>query len=540
MRLYSRIRERTVIMAKKEPIQKKPIANKGYKSDKQLARLAEKKKNEKNAFVKKVVVRGVAAVVAVALVVTAAVVGYNAVLDGGNLLRSRSAMETDNFNVTSAMMSYYVYDGFYDYVEELGGDSAAKAKGLDVNKSLKKQAQSSTGVYTWFDYFLDEAKAETEDMLIKLEAAKQDGVELTAEELADVKAKASVLDVNKYGRGLLMADIEKAMEYRALADKYTEKVEGAITVTEEELEEYYEKHKEDYQRADYLKYVIHYDLKKDNASTSSATSSNSGKDEIVYGRDYDEAKKLADELKACESKTAFLDKIVELFEEEKEGLEEELLITGLKPSEGVKLNDWVFDEETKVGDTMSEQSSSAGTFTVYMLDKAAYRSEIPVATIRRILLNKKVVSSEKDEDGEETNQVYETDEEYEKRVKDLLDSYLAGDKTAENFGKLADENSADKKNKGGLYENIEAENLGDAIADWVYEEGRKQGDTGMVMEAGAWNILYFDSVGEAAWKFEANEDVYEQKVADAWTEIEKRDITVIAHHNYMDSIPAAK
>ena len=550
----------------KTPEKKKPIANGTYKSEARLAREAAARKEIKTAALKKIIISSVSFLLAVAVIVTGIVVARNAVLDNGVLMRSRNAMETENFKVTNAMMSYYIYDELYEFAE----GKTLSTYGLDIEKSLKKQQYSKAGAQTWFEYFLSIAIDDTETMLYLLEGANKAGFELSAEEIASVKEEAAKLDPKKYGRGIRSADIETAMLYEARAEKYAEVLEESVSVSDEEIKAYIEENKDSFLELSYRYYVVKYDkddAKEDEttssgtasaesaastdsvasvestastsstASDSSSTSSTtSGSTVELVGRDRATAKDLAKQLANCKTEEEFVNKVVELFgeemtEEEIEELKDGTLKSNVKKSTD-SINKWLFDEETEIGETDNIEDESKGTFTVYMKTTEPAVNENKIAAIRRILISTTEAEEDEDESEEETETV-----DYEKIANDIYDQWKNGEATAESFSAIADEHSDDTSKKGGIYEAIYKGALDDEMDEWIFAEDRKEGDTVLIQGDDGWNILYFDGLGEPQCDYEARKLVYDDKLADLYDALED-DVILFFHYNYMKSIPA--
>ena len=108
------------------------------------------------------------AIIAAALVV-ALVVGivavYN-VIDSGFVQRNQVAMKSDNYEVSSAMMSYYL-NSLYQSTS-----STYASLGLDTEKTLSSQPYPGGG--TWYDFYLDQTKSQLRQLLVLCEAAKAD------------------------------------------------------------------------------------------------------------------------------------------------------------------------------------------------------------------------------------------------------------------------------------------------------------------------------------------------------------------------------
>lgn len=103
-----------------------------------------------------------------------------------------------------------------------------------------------------------------------------------------------------------------------------------------------------------------------------------------------------------------------------------------------------------------------------------------------------------------TGYVTATDEQWEacrQAAQALLDSWAAGEATAESFGTLANEHSTDggSNTTGGLYEGVMKGEMVENFDAWIFEEGRQSGDTGLVKSEFGYHIMYFVNTGDDAW-----------------------------------------
>ena len=80
------------------------------------------------------------------------------------------------------------------------------------------------------------------------------------------------------------------------------------------------------------------------------------------------------------------------------------------------------------------------------------------------------------------------------QAQSLLDQYLAGEKTADAFGALANEHSDDNNGKvtnGGLYSGVYYGQMVAEFEDWIFDLSRKTGDTGLVKTQYGYHVMYF-------------------------------------------------
>ena len=107
----------------------------------------------------------------------------------------------------------------------------------------------------------------------------------------------------------------------------------------------------------------------------------------------------------------------------------------------------------------------------------------------------------------------------------ILDQYTAGEQTADAFGVLANEKSDDGDGTtGGLYEDVtRSSQYVTEFKDWIFEDGRKVGDTGLVRHDGGtsgysgYHVMYLDSFGEAEWAYAVRNTLANQQTTE-WIE----------------------
>lgn len=83
----------------------------------------------------------------------------------------------------------------------------------------------------------------------------------------------------------------------------------------------------------------------------------------------------------------------------------------------------------------------------------------------------------------------------------VYDEWLAGEKTEDSFGKLANEKSQDQNGNvtnGGIYENVTKGRMVKEFEDWSFDSARKSGDHGLVKTQYGYHVMYFVE-SEAIW-----------------------------------------
>lgn len=284
---------------------------------------------------------------------------FNALVGTGIFMRSRTAAETDDFEINGAVMSYYIYSAYTSYVDYwtsyyqqyFGTSVSASALiGIDGNVSLKKQVYDEKTGQTWFEYFAQQATEQVEEILVYCQAAKAAGVELDEEDIKSIDSQIQYLDMyaslygyslnsylnTLYGKGVKEKDVRKALELSTLASKFAQQIQDGYhdAATLETVEKFFNENKNDYISADYLSYTFKVSLKD-----LKALEENKGKtdDEMkeIYAEKKNELIAKAEALAAFTTKDEFEAHVKELWlAENKEDLHKKYYDEALKTAEG--------------------------------------------------------------------------------------------------------------------------------------------------------------------------------------------------------------
>ncbi|MBE6660383.1 MAG: hypothetical protein E7605_03160 [Ruminococcaceae bacterium] len=331
----------------------KGTRNRQGRAQEQVTAPAKTVKNQNKSVFYGTIAMGVFAVILVVALL------FNALVGTGIFMRSRTAAETDDFKVNGAVMSYFIYTQYTDYVnywtnyyqQYFGTSISASALiGIDGNVSLKKQIYDEKTGQTWFEYFKDLAVKQVEEILVYCQAAKAAGVELEDEDIESVKSQIQYLDMyaslygyslnsylnTLYGKGVKEKDVRKALELSALASKFAQQIQDGYhdAATLETVEKFFNENKNDYISADYLSYTFKVSLKDLKALEENKDKTEDQVKEI-YAEKKTELIAKAEALAALKTKDEFEAHVKELWlAENKDDLHKKYYEEALKTAKG--------------------------------------------------------------------------------------------------------------------------------------------------------------------------------------------------------------
>jgi len=503
------------------------------KAKKQERRNAAKKAADKKSRQNKIIF--IAIIVVLALF--AALVIFNKCSTNGSTERRTVVASTENFEVTQSMMTYFFNTVYHQYANIYSSDT----------DSFNSFIESVNSRGTSYDSIMSSAKQSVEQLLTYAEMAKAAGVELdksdeaaidsTIESYKDLKLNYaesnnaySIMSFNRFletmfGDSVNESVVRDCLELSTLASKYQEEFVEALEYTDEEYQSYFEEHEEDYLYVDLLKYTFNdetaddaEDVADDAADTAADTADEATEqaadddaadaaDEATEDTENTEdaaaeestgAKALAEGLAATTTPDEFNAYMTDYLtaEAEKNTAEGEEVDTEKVQSDVEALastkqlkssisdedaKDWAFADDTAVGSTKIVADEEAGTYTVYMITATSYRDE-------ELTKNAAVL--------------YLTDDNYdgdsETKANEIKAEWDAGEKSEEAFLALCEKYSESSHNH---VEEGYTKSTAD-IGEWLYEEGRADGDVGVIHSDtnSCTYLVYFAGDGLESWK----------------------------------------
>lgn len=400
-----------------------------------------------------------------------------------------------NQNYYSALNNFY--SQYYYYASMIG---------FDVSTSLKSQACYFDSSITWYDYFVNQAKIQLEEIYLLYNEANANGeYQLTEQGQKDLDDSIKALEdaaaesntkLNKYVQSIYGPNItfDEFKEYetrRAVALNFHDAYMDSLVYDADAIEKFYSADKNTYDRVKYYSY------------TAKADSDNNKSAEDV-----------ANDIKAAATdETAFLEAI-----KSRENADTFKAETYLKEGASYTKDDdtskWLFAEDRKAGDvtvikTAATSSSSSDTYNVIFFVERG-KETYKLATMRHILFT---VEDLKDDNGavikDDKGNAQTNDAEQKLAAEKLLKEWQDGAATQDSFAAFVKDNSDDEGsvNNGGLYEDFDQDTMVDEITEWIWAEGRKEGDCEIVKSSYGYHIVYFVSYGEEKWNADVVEDM---------------------------------
>lgn len=406
--------------------------------------------------------------------------------------------------------------GMYNYYYTIISNQYISGGSVDTSVDYAKQKTTNAEgkEVTWAQLFVDTTLEQIQYITAYYEEAVEKGVTLTDEQKKTIDEQIESLKTSagsagtdgegvsvdkyisdNYGDYCGLATIRKMLEQCYIAETYFSQKSIDIKVTPEEVQAYFDKHKEDYQQIPYASLQIAYE------STDKKAADKAVKDGEKYAKQIKSVKDIKKLMpKVCKD---MLSQYISMgyFENEKEAVDAlcETATTKSDSALPTAAVEWLFDENVKEGTVKSFNDTENSTVFVIMKTGALTVPEEEMYSVRHILIMPE--SDKKDEDGESTKDVKYTDEQWkaaEKKADEVYQKYLSSDKSEFAFASLAEEYSEDvnstSKGQGNSYGGSIVTLLGqmtDSFEKWSTDDKRKYADTEIVKSEFGYHIMFF-------------------------------------------------
>lgn len=458
---------------------------------------------------------------AVIAVVATFGVRYYTVPNGkeGKYMNPASVVATvDGQKISIGMYDYY-YASIVSYYEQYASYGYYS---LDTTKDYSKQytTDDDGNKISWQKFFETEALKEVEQITTYYSKALKEGVTLTSaqkktidKQISTLKDSASQNDVSldqyikaNFGTYCSEDTIRIMLEQYYLSANYKGKFKSETKVTDNDVDKYYNDHKNDYKKIEFYYIASPYDATDDNSKNESIKTA-----EKIMAKMKDKKSVIA---LVPEVYSSYIDSQVKSSMEkdstltEKKAREEAIksyesnVVTTVSGSDSPfddKMNTWLFSDDTKVGSKKYYIDESAGYIYIVLKTSKASVEENETYTVRHILVAPESGSNSSSSTSEKTEY---TDEQWaaaKKKADSILAKFNKTDKSEYEFAKLAEQYSTDSASTssgsndsfGGLYESV---TLGQMVPDfekWSIDDSRKYGDTGIVKSDYGYHIMFF-------------------------------------------------
>ncbi len=234
------------------------------------------------------------------------VIVVTTVSSSGIVLKITKYASTTSYTLNGTQMTYIFRTLYNNFASQY---SSYLTYILDSSKSLKDQkslySDEDGNVLTWFEYFASQTEAEAEQLLVLCEMAKSEGLDkLSEEEETEIENALKTLEETAlqngysykgfikamYGAGVSEKDIVTVMTYQTIASNYYDIIKDRLgdKITEDRVNAYFDEHKKDFLKVDYVTYSFSASLSAPSA-TATAEEKQAAQDE------YDAKKKIIDE-----------------------------------------------------------------------------------------------------------------------------------------------------------------------------------------------------------------------------------------------------
>lgn len=511
---------------------KKKLERRTVQAQMGLSEREKQKLKKKQAQRRNNIIAVVGGVVAVALVV-ALLVWNTGFIDRHITAVKFTAPEgtVGDLTLTKADMDYFYHqalNNLYSQEQSLAQAYEGYTPSFDPSVSLRTQYIDQAQTMSYHDYFMQQALSDATNIIALSNAAKTAGYTLSEEAQANLDSARADLDAQVqqsgygtrsnylrlvYGRTVNDAVFFKNQERSILAQDYYANA-AETEYTSEELEAYYAEHSDELDSYDYD--YAYFDGTAQPTTDAEGNTVEPTEEETAAA--LAQAKANADAmLAAIQANTATDD---EAQAKDFTTLAQELggqayLQTDNAGStlSGAPFAQWLMDAERVDGDADVFEVEGYAYYTVQFHSRQ--RSDAPTSADVRHILIATYHDDDPDTADVDESQVPFTDEEItaaHTEAERILQEFKDGEQTAERFGALAEQYSADGRNNedgslaspGGLYSGVTpTTKFVPEFLDWIFTADRKAGDTGIVRTDYGYHIMYADTVEEAKWLSDA-------------------------------------
>jgi hypothetical protein len=447
--------------------------------------------------------------IAISLVSIAAVVGLILLAkDSQRRIHYETYATVGENEISSLEFEYYYYMNVNNWISS--NYNYLSYYGIDLNKSLAEQIKDSKTNETWEDYF----KKNTQDFVANVFSIYDDAVknnftdwkEEYDEFIANAKssAKASNMEYLEYlkayyGENITEKDFENYTKKLCMVTAYDNSLYENFekSVTDKEIEDIYNKNKNEYDTVDYLMFT----MSVDDVSKATDEDKKALKDKVTNA------------VSEIKNKDIFLSQAKIYVKDddfsEKSVFNKAIGISNVQYSDCSK---WLFDETRKEGDVISISNSNETTYYIlYFINRKLDKEDT---------VNLRIIYQQFDKDVEDKDDdKIVTQEEAEKVIKDIADKYTLNGANENTFNSLATQFGF---TDGGLNKYVSKDALLiDSISNWAFDEKREEADIKQITDDDVVYLVYYIGNDIPYYKAVAKNNISQEKYEAYIKEIQK-------------------
>ena len=466
-------------------------------------------------------------IIAVVFVVVAALL----LLWNSNVIQcGTTALTIGDQKYSAAEVDYYYHAAY----NSLRNNQYASYMGLDNNTDLSNtqlndMAKMMLGVeedMTWDAYLKDSAIKSLTQVTALSNAAKADNFTFTDEmqqdvddSLAQIKEYASQngVSMNTYlksmfGKNMNLSTLKNILKNTTLASRYEHNYVDSLTYTVDELESAYAEDKNSYDVVSYES--IYFNGTAPNTTDADGKSVEPTEEESAAAKEA--AKTAADQALERYQNGESLEKIAEDFDMATYSNQDAATYSASVVGE------WAFDESRQANDNALLESDPSYYLVVF---HSRGRNDYNTVNVRHILFmaDSSTLDSNSDTYDQELAKLQSMAK---AKAEETLQKWKDGEATEDSFAALATELTEDpgSKETGGLYEEVARNQMVQTFNDWIFDESRQSGDTGIVETNYGYHVMYFVGQGAPYWQVQVRNNLRSQAYTE-WTQSLEADLT---------------
>jgi parvulin-like peptidyl-prolyl isomerase len=423
-------------------------------------------------------------------------------IGSGVMPANMTALTIDGVKISGAEFDFHYFNSFYQTWQMYVDMGIIEWLGIDPNRSLRRQDMGDGR--TWADYFEEMAVNSLTAIVAQSEAARREGVSLTAEDRENINDTLEQLERladannmstdrvlrNQYGRGINTRSYRAILERIILSSRYEIVTTEAFGFTDEDFEAYYAENREQYDFIDYHAFTLEDKEKAEEmlarVTTGDAFRALSREFALEEEHEHDEDCAVDHEHdENCEEDCEIEnDYICDDDDDDDDDEAEDTTLFERRAASAVNapIGEFLLDTSRRAGDKTIAVNEDEDEFTV-LLFIGRYRDEtisVESIDVRHILISTEQGAFADDSEGALA------------RAEEILQEWKDGAADEDFFAELAKEHTADGNGDvGGLYEKVAPGRMVETFNDWCFDLARRPGDTGIVETRFGYHIMYF-------------------------------------------------